>query len=180
MGTNEFAPAAIPQLLPKVHVGTLGKHALHLVTGSGGPGVGQRQRQYVPGLTSCHGMFEPTRRGHPAQAVLLVCSILLVVQPGRAQTDGISWIPTQGQNDLLAQLSKATVEDLAQPDVAINVRATLGIIPSQQVPLKHLHDEASLGPCSGLDPSPCQPALTQSLPGLSPEPPPRHVRCLDN
>ena len=77
----------------------------------------------------------------PAPAVWLLAVFLglCTVQFASAQIapaaaePGVTWIPTQGNPEALAQLSNLKLEDLSDADKAITARAILGIVPSQQV-----------------------------------------------
>lgn len=66
---------------------------------------------------------------------LLSFFFFLSHQQEQAQGTGgaVSWIPTQSQNSLLAQLASISESELSSADVALKTRAILGIIPYQQV-----------------------------------------------
>ena len=58
---------------------------------------------------------------------------LLLCSSARGQGGAITWIPTQGQNSLIAQLSGVSVDELSNPDTALSSRSILGVIPVDQV-----------------------------------------------
>ena len=86
----------------------------------------------------CHPLPVPVAK---QWSVLAVSCALTFLQLSQAQgpLGAVEWLPTQGENDLLAQLTNHNVDDLSSADVALSTRGILGIIPFQQVADSHIY-----------------------------------------